>query len=71
MPPVNPSSTNLIRTQARVLAMQALYQLDVQGDKNIDNTEGLLADSDAPEAVIDYSRGLNADPCAPRDNLDN
>jgi N utilization substance protein B len=70
MPPVNPPSTNQNRSEARVLAMQGIYQLDAQGDKNIDNVEVFLSESGASDDVIKFARGLITDTWAHREKID-
>jgi N utilization substance protein B len=46
------------RRQARILAMQALCQLEVLGDDLLGQLDEFLADEGATAAVQDYARGL-------------
>jgi transcription antitermination factor NusB len=46
------------RRQGRILAMQALCQLDVQGDSFAQQLDGFLADAEASAAAREYARRL-------------
>lgn len=61
---------NTDRRTARVLAVQSLYQLDVQGDSAREEVEAFLAESGAPSDVIAYARGLVEETWSRRAELD-
>lgn len=46
------------RHQARILAMQALCQLDVLGDDSLAQLDSFFADESPPESTQKYARGL-------------
>ena len=46
------------RRQARILAMQALYQMDVQGEAFAPDLDGFLESRTENPSVIDYARRL-------------
>lgn len=46
------------RHQARILAMQALCQLDVLGDDSLAQLDSFFADESPPESTQQYARGL-------------
>ena len=58
MPEKTPKISPQNRRQARSLAMQALCQLDVQGDDFLNELPGFLADFADEPATIEYAREL-------------
>jgi len=58
------------RHQARILAMQMLCQLDVQGDEALEQLDGFLAGTDARPRAIRYAADLVRSVWARREALD-
>ena len=46
------------RTRARELALQLLYQVDLREDELWEQVDELLLDSEEPEDVVEFARGL-------------
>lgn len=46
------------RTRARELALQALYQIDIQGESFLAEVGGFLADEESDNETIEFALGL-------------
>ena len=46
------------RTQAREIALQILYQLDLRGEEVLEDLDGLVRDTTEDAEVIGFARGL-------------
>lgn len=58
------------RSQARVLAFQAIYQLDVQGQPFLAEAEAFLKADSPPSEVFDYARSLLSGTAEQLDQID-
>ena len=58
------------RRKARILAVQALFQLDAQGDDFLDQLDGFLSEASQDTAVIGYAAHLARGAWAARTRLD-
>jgi len=58
------------RRQSRILAMQALCQLEVVGEDFLNHLDEFLRDETPPESVVDYARGLVRDAWKNRGEID-
>jgi len=58
------------RTRARELALQALYQLDIQGDDFASEVGSFLADEETDNETVEFALGLVRGVVAEREALD-
>lgn len=58
------------RTRARELALQALYQLDIQGDSFASDISGFLGDEESDPETVEFALGLVRGVVAESDVLD-
>ena len=58
------------RSAARALALQALFQLDVQGDDFLAQLDDFLRESGSEPAVVDFARELTVGAWKHRDRCD-
>ena len=58
------------RTRARELALQALYQLDIQGDEFAKDIGEFLNSEEADAETVDFALGLVRGVTAERDEID-